>query len=273
MGGAYGGTPYPDFPLQRSTPQILDQIERLRPTVVMGIASYLRRLFRIAQEDGRDLSSIRHVWAAGEPTPAGMREDIRGRLRSCGAQDVFVNNGFGFTEAQMQWCDCIELGRCHNPDPSQFYVEVVDRESHERLGEQELGLFTITHLNRRGTVLLRYAIGDLTAVSREPCPWCGRTGDAIVRTVGSTYATRTADLMKIKGELVNPEAIRDRVAKVPGWWSTRSWRRWSSATARTRWTDWSCGSSPRAESAGRSSARSAKVCSRRHGHPRGGVRG
>jgi phenylacetate-coenzyme A ligase PaaK-like adenylate-forming protein len=34
--------------------------------------------------------------------------------------------------------------------------------------------------------------------------------------VGSTYASRTKDLLKIKGELVNPEAIKDRVVKVHG---------------------------------------------------------
>ena len=33
---------------------------------------------------------------------------------------------------------------------------------------------------------------------------------------GSAYATRTSELTKIKGELVNPETIKDRVARVPG---------------------------------------------------------
>jgi phenylacetate-CoA ligase len=215
-GAAYGGTPYPDFPLQRSSEEILDAMERLQPTVVMGIASYLRRLFRNAERDGRDLSSIQHVWAAGEPAPKGMRDDIRGRLQAMGGREIFVNNGFGFTEAQVQWCECHELGRCHNPDPSQFFVEVVDPDTHERLPDEEVGLLTVTHLNRRGTVLLRYALGDLAAISHGPCPWCGRTADQLMVKVGSTYASRTKDLLKIKGELVNPEAIKDRVVRVAG---------------------------------------------------------
>jgi phenylacetate-CoA ligase len=215
-GAACGGTPYPEFPLQRSTEEILDSIERLQPTVIMGIASYLRRLLRTAESEGRDFSSIQHVWAAGEPAAKGMRDDIRVRLQAMGGREIFVNNGYGFTEAQVQWCECHELGRCHNPDPSQFFMEVVDPDTHERLPDEEVGLLTITHLNRRGTVLLRYAIGDLVAISHGPCPWCGRTADQLMVKVGSTYASRTKDLLKIKGELVNPEAIKDRVVKVHG---------------------------------------------------------
>lgn len=212
----FGGASYPDFPLHRSTPQVLDRMERLQPTCVMGIASFLRRLFRVAADEGRDLSSIRHVWAAGEAAPKGMRDDIRSHLQLTGAEEIFVNNGFGFTEAQVQWCECHELGRLHNPDPTQFYVEVTDADSGRRLDDGELGMLTITHLNRRGTVLLRYATGDIAAVTREPCPFCGRTGDQIVVKVGSSYATRTSELTKIRGELVNPEAIKDRVAQIPG---------------------------------------------------------
>ena len=68
--------------------------------------------------------------------------------------------------------------------------------------EGEEGLVLLSHLNRRGTVLLRYQIGDVSVLSRQPCPKCGAVTDRLVRT-----PRRTDALVKIKGMLVNPEPV------------------------------------------------------------------
>jgi phenylacetate-CoA ligase len=91
------------------------------------------------------------------------------------------------------------------------YFEVVDQQSHEPLADGQQGLFSVTHLDRRGTVLLRYLTGDLNAISNETCPFCGRQGPRIV-----TNTVRTAELVKLKGTLINPDIIKEAIATVDG---------------------------------------------------------
>jgi phenylacetate-coenzyme A ligase PaaK-like adenylate-forming protein len=79
-----------------------------------------------------------------------------------------------------------------------------------RLGNGEVGLLLATHLQRRGTVLLRYAIGDLVALTEEVCPHCGRTSERVI-----SQPVRTKELVKIKGTLVNLEALREALEGVP----------------------------------------------------------
>ncbi|HMK65421.1 MAG TPA: hypothetical protein VK564_06475, partial [Thermodesulfobacteriota bacterium] len=59
-------------------------------------------------------------------------------------------------------------------------------------------------------------VGDIVAVSNKPCPICGRNDQRIVTAVGSTYGTRTKELLKVKGTLINPEVMRDAVANTQG---------------------------------------------------------
>jgi phenylacetate-coenzyme A ligase PaaK-like adenylate-forming protein len=119
--------------------------------------------------------------------------------------------GLGFTEMQGSTAECVELGGSHNPAPDYVYFEVLDEQSHWPLPDGKPGLFTITHLDRRGTVLLRYAIGDLTAISNEVCPDCGRQGPRIV-----TNTVRTFELAMFNGALLNPDGIKEAIANVEG---------------------------------------------------------
>lgn len=215
---AHTGIHHPDFPIHRSTQRAIELIEQHRCTVLSGIGSYLRRLIMLAEEGRRDFSSVRTVAALGEAVPRGMRDDMRTRLSNMGAKDVFINNAFGFTESQVAFPECYggELNGSHNPGPDSYFMEVVDEKSGKRLPDGEVGLVCITHLNRRGTVLLRYVIGDLAALTHETCPNCGRNCDRLVIKTGSTYATRTSELLNIKGTLVNPEIMKNEISNIPG---------------------------------------------------------
>jgi phenylacetate-CoA ligase len=184
-------------------------------TVLCGIGSYIRRLIMVAEEQGRDFSRIEKVQALGEAVPKGMRDDMRKRLQKMGAKEIFISNAFGFTESQTAFQECQELGGAHQGVPQMYYFEVVD-EKGKRKPDGEPGLLCITHLDRRGTCLLRYLVGDIVAITNKQCPHCGRNDQRIVTTVGSTYGTRTKELMKVKGTLINPEIMRDAVANTSG---------------------------------------------------------
>ncbi|MBS7281280.1 MAG: hypothetical protein KIH09_15800, partial [Candidatus Freyarchaeota archaeon] len=92
----------------------------------------------------------------------------------------------------------------------------VDPETGERVAEGEEGHVAVTHLNRRGTVLLRYLLGDIGKVTYEPCPHCGRTSERMVPISGSVYTFRTKDLVKVKGTLINPSLLVDAIENVKG---------------------------------------------------------
>jgi phenylacetate-coenzyme A ligase PaaK-like adenylate-forming protein len=210
------GMMYPEFPVHRTMDYAIDLIEKGKAEVWLGIASFMRRLIMKAEKDGRDFSATKHIQALGEACPQAMREDMKKRLQNMGAEDPFISNSYGFTEMQGAMPECTDFSGCHNPSPDLYFFEVVDEETGKRLPDGERGLFCITHLNRRGTVLLRYVIGDLGAITHETCPHCGRNGERTVIVVGSTYATRTAELVNLKGTLINPEILRDEVANTPG---------------------------------------------------------
>lgn len=210
---ALTGTPYPAYPVHRHLDDAVRMVEQHKGTVLSGIVSYVRRVIMRAEELGADFSHVHIVAALGEPCPRGMREDMRRRLVRLGAnaERLMVGNALGFTEMQGSTGECVEFGGGHNPAPDQFYFEVVDEQSHEPLPDGQRGLFTITHLDRRGTVLLRYAVGDLNALSNETCPHCGRQGPRII-----TNTVRTAELVNLKGTLINPDVIKEAIATVDG---------------------------------------------------------
>ena len=106
---------------------------------------------------------------------------------------------------------CHEEGAWHNPAPELLFHEVVDPDTGRRLPDGERGALAITHLDRRGTTLIRYLVGDIVSLSHEPCPHCGRSGDRIVGPV-----IRTKDLLKVKGMLINPAVLFEALRSVPG---------------------------------------------------------
>jgi phenylacetate-coenzyme A ligase PaaK-like adenylate-forming protein len=195
---------------------LIEMIERFKVTVIGGIGSFCRRLIVEAERKGRNFSLVRNVLAMGEGVPKGMREDMRNRLQNMGAKNVFISNPFGFTECQASFAECYEFSGCHNYDPSLYFMEVVNPDTGERLPDGETGLLAISHLNRRGTVLLRYLIGDISAITNETCKYCGRHGQRLIIKTGSTYGTRTKELVKLKGTLINPETMKSEISNVPG---------------------------------------------------------
>ena len=146
----------------------------------------------------------------GEASSPAMREEIRRCLRELGAQGATVFDRYGSTELGA-FAQCCEDGGWHNPAPEIQYHEVVDPDTGRRLSDGERGALAVTHLDRRGTVLIRFLVGDVVSIERTPCPHCGRNGERIVGPV-----VRTKDLVKVKGMLINPAVLLDALQSFPG---------------------------------------------------------
>jgi len=202
------GRPSPRFHWSADLDEVVETVARSRCTILWGVASYVRRVLMHAQTVGADFSSVRLAFVTGEAVSEDLRRDMTERMAALGAVDPAVNVSYAATEMQVGTVECRPLSGFHNPAPDQFYFEVVDPESREPLPRGQRGLAVLTHLDRRGTVLLRYALGDLTAQSHAQCPHCGAWTDRFTE-----LPSRADDLIKVRGMLINPAVIAEAVLR------------------------------------------------------------
>lgn len=207
---ALPGAEHGSFGVHRPLDYAVHTVEVHRATVLWGVPSFVRRLLLRALERKADFSSVRMCAITGEPSTPSLREELRRCLRELRAAGTRVFDRYGSTELGA-FAQCREEGDWHNPAPEIQYHEVVDPRTGRRLADGERGALAVTHLDRRGTVLVRFLVGDIVSIERTPCPACGRTGDRVVGPV-----VRGNDLVKVKGMLVNPAALLGALAGLDG---------------------------------------------------------
>lgn len=207
---AHTGRSESSIPVHRSLDEAVRLIERHRVTILWGVAGFVRRVLLRAQELGADFRSVRMAMITGEASSPAMRNDMRRRMAELGCADNKLVNRYGSTEQGGSMVECREGSGFHSLAPDQIFHEVVDGESGKRLPEGETGMLCFTHLYRRGTVFLRYLVGDVVSVTTATCPHCGRTSPRI-----SSAPVRSGDIVKIKGTLVNLQALKDELDQFP----------------------------------------------------------
>ncbi len=207
----YGNTGRSDlmFPVNRSLDSAVTAVARHRATVLWGVASFVRRVMIRAQELGADFTSLRMIMTTGEASSPAMREDFRQRMRALGASDTVVVNRYGSTEQGGTMIECCEGSGFHSAMPDQLFHEIIDPDNGARLPDGQPGMLAFSHLNRRGTVFLRYKVGDFGSLDHSVCPHCGRSA---VRLSSNTM--RTGDIIKIRGALVNLGNVQAQLDKM-----------------------------------------------------------
>jgi phenylacetate-coenzyme A ligase PaaK-like adenylate-forming protein len=205
------GSANSEFKVRNSLAEALEKTQRLKPTILWGVPSFVRRFLNEAHQQNADFSSVRLILTSGEPVPAALRKEMRERLAEMGAGAVKIQARYAFTEMQGGLVQCEEHSAPQNVVPDLYFLEVLDPDSGRRLADGEEGMLAVTHLHRRGTVLLRYLVGDVVTLSREPCPHCGRVGERVVTT-----PRRVGNLVKCRGMLVNTDVILDILSSLEG---------------------------------------------------------
>ncbi len=208
VGAAMPGARFSDLQVKSSLDDAVRLVERHRSTVLWGVTSFVRRVIIRAAELGADFSRVRICGITGEASSPAMREDIRSRLRALGACAIIFDR-YGTTEVGA-FAQCREEGDWHNPAPELLHLDIVDPESGSRLPDGERGALALTHLNRRGTVLLRYLAGDVASLAHGACPHCGRIGDRLQGPI-----VRQSNIVKIKGMLVDSDILLDLLRSDP----------------------------------------------------------
>ena len=207
---AHTGRSEGGFPVHHSLDEAVDLIERHRATILWGVAGYVRRVLVRAHELGADFRSVRMAMITGEASSPAMRADMRRRMAELGCAETRLVNRYGSTEQGGSMVECQEGSGFHSLAPDQIFHEVVENESGRRLPEGKTGMLCFTHICRRGTVFLRYLVGDVVSMTTASCPHCGRTCPRI-----SSEPVRSGDIVKIKGTLVNLQVLKDELDQFP----------------------------------------------------------
>lgn len=208
--GNTGRTDMP-FPVNRTIDEAIDAIVRHRATVIWGIPGFVRRVLSRAQERNADFSNLRMIMMTGEASSIAMREDFKRRMRNLGCADSVIINRYGSTEQGGNMIECCEGSGFHSSAPDQVFHEIIEENTGRRLADGETGMLALTHLNRRGSVFLRYEVGDVGSLDHSPCPHCGRTSVRL-----SSNPVRTGDIIKIRGVLVNLGNLKDEFDRMEG---------------------------------------------------------
>ena len=192
------------------------QIDELKPTVLACTPSYALYLAAVMRELGLDpaSSSVRRLFCAGEPgisVPATRR-----RLEATWGAEL--HEFYGCTEAAptagAYTCAAVAAVKDQPPSPhvldDTHIWEVVDPVTLEPVPDGQPGLSVVTNLCSEASPQLRFLVGDMTTLAREPCR-CGRTS---TRAAGG-FLGRADDMLNIRGVTLFPSAVEDAVRRVP----------------------------------------------------------
>ncbi len=200
-------------------------IQKIKPSVVLGVPSYIYHLLREAADKKCDFHFVQKVvLGAARVTPA-FKAKVVELLAAMGADNVAVFGTYGFTEARSAWAECpagAQGSSGYHLYPDKEIFEIVDPKTGEVKKEGEDGELVYTAIDARASVVIRYRTGDFVkgGISCGPCPHCGSTVPRISSDITRLSDIKNMHLSKIKGALVNLshfDAIFSEITAVDEW--------------------------------------------------------
>ncbi len=185
-------------------------IRRLRPSVLVGVPTFLLKLGRHLLSQGTDPQSVgvRKLVCIGEP----VRDRSLAFLKA-GEELEFiwgakVYSTYASSETITSFCECTaQCGGHLHPDLA--VVEIVDEQGCP-LPCGEVGEVVVTPLGIEGMPLVRFRTGDTGFLLDGPC-LCGRNSVRLGPILG-----RMRQMMKLKGTTIYPESIYAVMDTIPG---------------------------------------------------------
>lgn len=178
-------------------------IQKIQPTAIVGVPSFILKLIQYAQEHGIDInrSSVQKAICIGENIRnTDFSFNILGK-KITDAWNIQLYSTYASTEMQTAFTECgAGRGGHHNPDL--LLVELLN-EKNEAVQPGEPGEVTITTLGVEAMPLLRYKTGDICMYAEETCS-CGRNTLRLSPVLG-----RKKQMIKYKGTTLYPPALFD----------------------------------------------------------------
>jgi len=180
---------------------VLEMIQRVQPTAIVAVPSFLRLVADKAAEAGFDLrnSSVKKLVCIGEPVrDRGMALNVSGRaIEERWGGKVFST--YGVTELANSVCEC-EAGAGGHLHEEQLHVEILDDDG-KPVDDGEIGEVVATTFGVEAMPVIRYRTGDCAALFRAPCA-CGRKSPRLGPIVG-----RKNQKLKFKGTSLFPSTL------------------------------------------------------------------
>src|SRR5258708_25039932 len=180
-----------------------ETIQRLQPTTIVAVPSFICKLIAYAQENGIDInqSSVKKAICIGE----GIRNpdfsfNVLGK-KIKESWNIHLFSTYASTEMQTAFTECPE-GKCVHLRHELLIVELLDDQDRP-VSPGTPGEVTITTLAVEGMPLLRYKTGDICAYDDSPCA-CGRHSTRLSPLLG-----RKKQMIKFKGTTLYPSVLFD----------------------------------------------------------------
>lgn len=180
-----------------------DTIQRVAPTVLVAVPSFLLKLINYAKKNGIDYqnSSIKKAICIGESL---RQEDFS--LNTLGQQitalwDIQLHSTYASTEMSTAFTEC-SAGRGGHHNPALLLVELLDEDG-QTVPEGAAGEVVVTTLQVEAMPLVRFKTGDICRWHQDPCA-CGRTSLRLGPVLG-----RKGQMIKYKGTTIYPPALYD----------------------------------------------------------------
>ena len=185
-------------------------IKTIKPTVLVGVPSFLRKLAGYLKEHGlepRD-TAVRKLVCIGEPvrgSDMGLLP-LGSDLEEAWKADVYST--YASSECISTFCECTAKcgGHLH---PDLAIMEILD-EAGQPVSPGESGEVVLTPLDIEGMPLIRFKTGDVSFLMTDPCT-CGRTSPRLGPIVG-----RKQQMMKVRGTTLYPQAVFTALDDLPG---------------------------------------------------------
>ena len=180
---------------------VLEMIQRVQPTAIVGVPSFLRIVADKAREAGVDLrqSPVKKLICIGEPirdAAFGLNHSGATLESAWGAK---VYSTYGVTELANSLCEC-EAGQGGHLHEEQLHLEILD-DAGRLVADGEIGEVVATTFGVETMPVIRYRTGDCAALFRESCS-CGRASPRVGPIVG-----RKNQKLKFKGTSLFPSTL------------------------------------------------------------------
>jgi phenylacetate-CoA ligase len=186
----------------------IENILRLKPTVLISTPTFAVRLAQVAEEMGVDLrdSSINYTYHAGEPGPFALPA-MKARIDEAWGADA--GELLGIAEIEAFAPGCAHRDGVHVNEMNVFCWSV-NPDTGEEVGDGEIGENIITSYTYSGQPLLNYRSHDLVR-RRSDCS-CGVTWTKLDGVV----LGRTDFMITVRGTNVYPTAVENILGAADG---------------------------------------------------------
>lgn len=200
----------------------LRSIQKIHPTVLAGMPTFIYHVLTQAVQEGLRLEGIKCVLLGGEKVAEGTRRKLAELCAQLGSPGAIVVATYGFTEAKLAWTECPFTPGLTPPGyhlfPDLGIFEVIDPDTGQVQPDGVGGEIVWTPLEQRGTVVLRYRTGDHSelGLTYEPCPYCGKRMPRLMGRISRVSDFRALRFQKVKGTVIDFNELEHALDDMPG---------------------------------------------------------